>query len=139
MRVKMDFMKPDPDYLKTLLAAFRDAPAPTTDINKLSNAGLPTNTDEFWFHLRLLNDRGFVKREDDEPGVGLERGGLGDDDYVCSVVPLRLTDSGHEFAEAMNNSKVFAAVRKSFVGSSLAIMRDIAVAALKAEITKHGL
>jgi len=33
-------MKPDAEYLKTLLGAFRNAPHPTTDIEELKEAGL---------------------------------------------------------------------------------------------------
>jgi hypothetical protein len=55
-----------------------------------------------------------------------------------SVVPLRLTASGHEFAEAMGHSKAFAAVKSSLVTSSLSVMKEIAVAAFKAELSRHG-
>ena len=53
------------------------------------------------------------------------------------VIPLRLTSSGHEFAEAMENSKVLQTLKKSFVGASISMMRDVAVTMFKAEIAKH--
>jgi hypothetical protein len=130
-------MKPDPDYIKRLLAAFQDSPEPATDINELEARGLSYETPEFYFHLRLLNDQGFVEREDGKSGLGVEK--MLDGQTVWSVVSLRLTAAGHEFAEALNNSKAFEAVKKSLVSSSLSIMRDIAVAVLKAEVGRHGL
>lgn len=128
-------MKPDPEYTKRLLEAFRDAPEPTTDINELQECGLSYETAEFYFHLRLLDDDGFVERDDGEPGVGVAGSG---GHYIWSAFPLRLTASGHEFAEAMANKTAFAAVKRSFASSSLSIMREIAVSVLKAEVAKHG-
>lgn len=130
-------MKPDPDYIKRLLAAFQDSPGPSTDINELEARGLSYETPEFYFHLRLLNDQGFVEREDEKPGLGVEKSL--DGSTMWSVIPFRLAAAGHEFAEALNNNKAFEAVKKSLVSSSLAIMRDIAVAVLKAEVGRHGL
>ncbi len=129
-------MKPDPDYIKRLLLAFQDAPDPTTDIRELKQKGLSYEDPEFYFHLRLLNDQGFVERDDGEPGLGADAVLAGN--YSWSVIPLRLTASGHEFAEAMSHSKAFAAVKHSLVTSSLSVMRDIAVAAFKMEISRHG-
>lgn len=130
-------MKPDPDYIKRLLVAFQDAPGPTTDVEELKQRGTPYEEPRFEFHLRLLQDQGFVERDDGEPGLGIETY-TGGEPY-WSVIPLRLTASGHEFAEAMGHSKAFAAVKSSLVTSSLSIMRDVAVAAFKTELSRHGI
>jgi hypothetical protein len=130
-------VKPDPEYTKKLLEAFEDSPEPTTDIDELQSRGLDYRTPEFYFHLRLLNDNGFVERDDEEPGIGVSRSL--DGNYSWAAIPLRLTADGHTFAEAMRSNSGFQAVRNSLVKSSLSIMRDIAVAAFKAEIAKHGI
>lgn len=130
-------MKPDPEYTRKLLIAFEESPEPTTDIQELKESGLDYQSKEFMLHLRLLEDNGFVSREDGEWGLGLDRSA--DGLYTWNVLPLRLTASGHEFAEAMRNEHGFQAVRKSLVKSSLNIMRDIAVTAFKAELVKYGL
>lgn len=129
-------MRPEPEYTRQLLTAFENSPEPTTSIFELKLHGFDYLSNEFYFHLRLLNDGGFVEREDREPGIGVERSidGL----YSWSDLPLRLTASGHEFAAAMENEHGFQAVKKSLVKSSLSMMRDIAVTALKAELVKHG-
>jgi hypothetical protein len=129
-------MKPDPAYTKKLLEAFEDSPQPTTDIQELQRLGLDYETPEFYFHVRLLDDGGFIERDDEEPGLGVERSA--DRALFWSVVPLRLTASGHTFAEAMRSHSGFQAVKKSLVGSSLNIMRDITVSAFKAELAKHS-
>jgi hypothetical protein len=88
-----------------------------------------------YFHLRLLNDQDFLRRDDDEPGIGVSANIDGGLSFV--TVPLRLTASGHEFADGLNNSRVMAKV-KSLASSSLGIMREVAVAVLRAEAVKHG-
>jgi hypothetical protein len=130
-------VKPDPDYIKKLLVAFQESPDPTTDINELNERGLSYTTPEFYFHLRLMNDQGFVEAESSSDGLGVKRSL--DGQYQWSSIPLRLTAPGHEFAEAMNNNKAFETVKKSLVSSSIGIMRDIAVTALKMELTQHGI
>jgi hypothetical protein len=128
-------MKPDPEYLKQLLTAFQGAPNPTTDIRELEGAGLSLDDPKFEFHLMLLQDGGFVESESRAGGIGLSKGA--DGSIQWSVIPLRLTASGHEFAEAMGNSRVLQTLKKSFVGASLSTMRDVAVAIFKAKLAKH--
>lgn len=130
-------MKPNPEYTRKLLTAFEEATEPTTDIYELKERGLDFESKEFMFHLRLLEDDGFVEREDREPGIGLVRSV--DGIYSWSVLPLRLTSGGHEFAVAMQSEHGFQAVKKSVIIPGLRLMRDIAVGALKAELVKHGL
>ncbi len=125
-------MRPNPDYLKRLLTAFQDATNPTTDIQELGAAGLPFDDPEFEFHLRLLNDQGYVERNDGRPGIGLSG-------EMWSVIPLRLTAAGHEFAEALSDNKVFAVVKKNLVGASIGTIKEVAVGLLRAELTKHGI
>jgi hypothetical protein len=133
-------MKPDPEYLKQLLTAFQDAPNPTTDIRELKAAGLPFDDPRFEFHMMQLRDNGFVECAGERPvrdqtGIGLSKSA--DGSSMWSVVPLRLTASGHEFAEAMGNSKALQTLKKDFVGASISTMRDVAVAIIKAQITLH--
>jgi hypothetical protein len=128
-------MKPDPEYLKQLLAAFQDAPSPTTDLTELQAAGPSIDDPKFEFHMMLLRDGGFVESELSTGGIGLSKSA--DGHIQWSVIPLRLTASGHEFAEAMQNNKVMTTLKDKFVGASIGTMRDVAIAALKAEIAKH--
>jgi hypothetical protein len=133
-------MKPDPEYTRKLLTAFEEAPEPTTDLEELQERGIDCESKGFRFHMQLLEDDGFVRREDGEWGLGLDRSA--DGLYTWNVLPLRLTASGHEFAQAMENSHGFQAVKraaeKSLLPASLSLMRDVAVGALRAELAKHG-
>jgi len=124
-------MKPDPEYLKQLLTAFRDAPNPTTDIRELEGAGLSLEDPEFVFHMMLLQDDCFVESASQAGGIGISS------TAPWSVIPLRLTAAGHQFAEAMEDKKVLQTLKNSFVGASISTMRDVAVTIIKAEIAKH--
>jgi hypothetical protein len=127
-------MTPDPEYLKGLLTAFRDSPEPTTDIEELAEAGFSYADSSFFFHMLLLRDQGFVT-DDDDNSLGIDRGAGGDVQW--SVIPLRLTAGGHEFADALGNNKVMAVIKKSFAGVSISTMSQVASSLLKGEITQH--
>jgi hypothetical protein len=55
-------MKPDAEYPKTLLGAFRNAPHPATDIQELKEVGIDCTKPVFEFHMFLLVDRGYIER-----------------------------------------------------------------------------
>ena len=55
-------MKIDHEYLKGLLEAFEASEGPQTDIKKLKKQGFDYATEEFLFHMRLLDDRGSFAR-----------------------------------------------------------------------------
>ena len=128
-------MRPDAQYIKGLLTAFQDSPEPTITIDELKLLGFSHETKEFYFHIRLFHDQGFVERDDEKEGLGTIR--VGYDDVQWYVVPLRLTASGHEFAEALNSQAGWQAVKKSAISTSLSMMKDLAVAAFKAEMMGH--
>jgi Hypothetical protein (DUF2513) len=70
------------------------------------------NNDQFVFHMDILDDLGFLERDDREPGFGLTRGL--DGHMSWSVLPLRLTAQGHHFIEALRNKEVWATLKRDF-------------------------
>jgi hypothetical protein len=128
-------VKPDAEYLKRLLSAFRNAPKPTTDIEELKEAGIDYEEPVFEFHMCLLVDGRYIESTLGPGDFGMSRGV---DGYVSwSVIPLRLTAAGHEFAEGLENTRAFETVRKDFVGASISTIRDVVVGVIKAEIGRH--
>lgn len=116
-------MKIDHDYLKKLLEACEAAPAPIFDIEEIKAAGLDYGTDQFVFHMSILNDLGVVERDDGEPGFGLARGA---DGYISwAVLPLRLTAQGHQFIEALRNKEVWATIKRDFKNASINTLMDV--------------
>ncbi|WJV61368.1 DUF2513 domain-containing protein [Pectobacteriaceae bacterium C52] len=115
-------MKIDHEYLKGLLEAFEASGEPQTDINKLKRAGYDYGTNEFLFHMRLLDDRNLIARTDGTFGIGFSE--AADDDGSWSVLPLRLTASGHDFLEAIRNKEVWNTVKTGFKDASIGTIVD---------------
>ena len=128
-------MKPNPDYLKKILTAFRDAPNPTIDLLELESAGIDYEEPSFEFHMHLLLDDGAIESDSQAIGFGLQTSPDGYKQW--SVIPLRLTASGHNFAEALQSSTVMTFVKKNLTAASVTTIRELAVAAAKAELAKR--
>jgi hypothetical protein len=88
-------MKTDPEYLKRLLAAFKNAPHPTTDLIELERAGFTRSDPKFEFHIAYLRHKGYL--EVDDEGMAMLK--HADQHIQSSVIPFRLTPTGHKFAE----------------------------------------
>jgi hypothetical protein len=116
-------MKIDQDYLKKLLEICEAAPTPIFDIEELKAAGVDYDTDQFIFHMSILNDLGVVERDDGEQGFGLVRGIDGFKSWA--VLPLRLTAQGHQFIEALRNKEVWATIKRDFKDASVNTLWDV--------------
>jgi hypothetical protein len=116
-------MKIDHDYLKKLLEACEAAPAPIFDIEELKAAGLDYETDQFVFHMHILNDLGVIERDDGDPGFGLIRSADGFPSWA--VLPLRLTAQGRQFIEALRNQQVWATIKRDFKDASVSTLLDV--------------
>ncbi len=84
--------------------------------------------------MATLNDQGFIEREDGDTGFGLQKslGGC----LSWSVLPLRLTASGHQFIEALSNKHVWAEIKRSFKDASIATLRDVSLKLLDAYVKR---
>lgn len=116
-------MKIDQEYLKGLLEVFENAEEPTIDVNELEELGFNTEDSRLIFHLQLLADQGFVKREDGRHGLGYTKGA--DGHVTWFAIPLRLTSQGHTFIEALRNSDVWNTVKSEFKEASMSTMYNV--------------
>ncbi len=91
--------------------------------------------DKFLFHIQILEDQGFVEPLDKKSDLGYEilLGGQ----YRWNSRPLRLTASGHEFAEAVNKSEIWEIMKEEFKDSSLSTLKSAAATLLKAFAKKQ--
>jgi hypothetical protein len=87
-------VKIDHDYLKKLPEACQASEKPTFDIEGLRVAGFHYYDPQFEFHMMILADQGFIEQDDGSPGFGLTKSM--DGFHQWSVLPLRLTASGHQ-------------------------------------------
>lgn len=89
-------MKINNQYLKKLLEAFETSTNPALDLCDLVKLGFNYEEDEaFAFHMQFMNDKGYIEREDRGSGFGYDK--AADGAVMWSVLPLRITASGHEF------------------------------------------
>ncbi len=127
-------MKIDQDYLKRLLQVCQASEKPTFDIEDLKARGFDYNDPQFEFHMRILDDQCLIEQDDGDPGIGLTKS---IDGFLSwSVLPLRLTASGHEFIEALENEEVWATIKRNFKDASIGTLRDVAMKLLNAYAEK---
>jgi hypothetical protein len=69
-----------------------------------------------------------------DSGFGLTKGA--DGFLSWSVLPLRLTASGHQFIEALSNKEVWATIKHSFKDVSIETLRSVALKLLDGYATK---
>lgn len=122
-------MKIDQDYLKNLLEICQASEGPTFDIESLKASGIDYDTPQFEFHMRILTDRGFIERDDGDPGFGLIKGIDGFRSWA--LLPLRLTASGHQFIEALENKEVWAAIKHGFKDASIDTLKKVSLELLE--------
>jgi len=125
-------MRIDHEYLKLLLKSFVESDTAYIDAEAISSA-LKTEIDEkLLFHLEILNDKGVVKRDGDNTGIGMLLGASGD---ICySLVPLRLSAEGHEFYEAISKPEIWKKLKANFENVTLDTLMTAAKELLKEAI-----
>lgn len=122
-------MKIDQDYLKRLLETCQASEKPTFDIEDLKADGFDYNDKQFEFHMAILVDQGFIEQDDGDPGFGLAKSL--DGFLSWSVLPLRLTASGHQFIEALSNKEVWAAIKSGFKDASITTLKTVSLKLLE--------
>jgi hypothetical protein len=122
-------MKIDTDYLKKLLEACQASENPTFDIASLDAAGLDHRASQFEFHMMILCDQGFIERDDGDSGIGIFKSADGFASW--SILPLRLTASGHQFVEALSNKEVWAAIKHGFKDASITTLKTVSLKLLE--------
>ena len=109
-------MRIDITYIKELLDIILDHDSPDFNINHPKIAplwhedGEPLN--KFVFHMEILEDQDLIESSTKNPGLGFKRFSNGE--YGVSVIPLRLTADGHQFAADLNKPGVLEQLRTTF-------------------------
>ncbi|MCA1859299.1 DUF2513 domain-containing protein [Janthinobacterium sp. HSC-3S05] len=127
-------MKIDQNYLKTLLEACQATEQPTFNIEDLHVAGIDHKNPQFEFHMKILTDQNFVERDDGEDGFGLYKTIDGLNSWA--LMPLRLTGTGHEFIEALENKEVWETIKRDFKGASLGTLKTVSMQLLDGYVKK---
>ena len=128
-------MKIDHEYLKQLLAACQSTDGPTFDIEDLQAAGIDYRAPECECHMAILTDKGFMELEGGDPGFGMFKSVDGFASW--SVLPLRLTASGHDVIDTIQNPEVWS-MTKAAMKTVGHVGLDVFVQIAKAEAKRFA-
>ena len=123
-------MKRDLELARSILLAVEASPEAAPHWDKLE-LGQDVGREEFWGHVRLLQDAGYLMpiREVQMHMVKL-RGGL------------EISSAGHDFLDATRDPAIWRKAKagaKKVGGVSLKMLGDIATALVRAEAVKLGI
>ena len=114
-------MRIDLEYFGALFAVFLDSEKAYIDFNDIQNSNVKVVvndelSDKFIFHLQLAIDSQLIGRNS---GVAYNLKDLGfipmlDGSTSISIIPLRLTQRGHDFASSLNNKEVMDKLKTEF-------------------------
>ncbi|GIU50272.1 DUF2513 domain-containing protein [Shewanella sp. KT0246] len=101
------------DYIEVMLNRALDHPDAQFDLNLFNDLWNEESKEaEFFFHLEILDDLNVIENTIDSSGLGFRR--CGDGQYIISIVPLRLTAHGHDFAAALTKAGVLETLKTTF-------------------------
>ncbi|MDU3157735.1 MAG: hypothetical protein E7B34_19145 [Hafnia alvei] len=129
-------MQTDLDYLKGMLDVFINSDRPLIAATELKDAGYGISTEKGLFHYYQLIERGYVSNHFLEIGdpkkLGLAIGLSGISEWSANI---RLTASGQEFAETLQQKNVFEKL-KGISDQPLSVLKDVGVELLKSYAKK---
>ena len=107
-------MRIDIDYIKILLEKILDHDEPDFTISIVRELwDDDAKLKQLVFHMELMEDQGLIESSTSSQGVGFGRLG-GGNGFTVSVIPLRLTSDGHDFAAALIKPGVFESLTSTF-------------------------
>ncbi|HKM38054.1 MAG TPA: hypothetical protein VJY83_10520 [Thiopseudomonas sp.] len=114
-------MRVNLEYFGSLLNVFLDSDKAHVDFNDIVNAGIETKVDgkiseKLIFHLQLALDNQLIGKRSDSAETLKDIGIIQmlDGSTTISIVPLRLTQRGHDFALSLNNKEVMDKLKTEF-------------------------
>ena len=114
-------MKIDLDYMAELLKVYLDSKSAHVDLNDLINSDIEVKSEDsfsekFIFHMELALDNQLIGTRNGpayalkDIGISFSANGMA----ICWIVPLRLTQLGHDFAATLANKEVLEKLKTEF-------------------------
>ena len=107
------------EYIKNFLELVLESDHPDFNLNNENFKCFIVNDIELnklVFHLEILEDQGLLQNSSNKiQGIGFSRSGSGD--LRVSIIPLRLTAQGHQFASDLVKPGVVEKLKTSFKDS----------------------
>ena len=113
-------MKIDLEYYKKLFSAFLESDQAHITYEDLINAGVEVSiedelSEKFIFHMQLCIENCLITNDKQEcsnlESIGI--GGNKSNSYIIDI-PMRLSQSGQDFAATLNNKEVFDKLKSEF-------------------------
>jgi hypothetical protein len=124
-------MRIDLDYMAAILAVFLDSEKAHIDFDDIQSSGLQISThdqldEKFIFHLQLALDNQLLGKRTG-PAFNLNDIGISQSidgmDSIC-ITPIRLTQTGHDFACTLNNKEVLLKLKSEFKDAPFKVIFD---------------
>lgn len=136
-------MKIDLDEMKRLLNVFLESPQPYVTIKELGVLdGTDDDSGKVIAHLLLMAENGFISSLQLETGfdsLGLRPSyGSSGVRWNFAIRPIRLTQSGHDFASVLNQRPVFERLKEEAQEAPVALLRKVG-SALTEKLLKEKL
>ena len=136
-------MKIDLDEIKRQLNVFLDAPETFITLDDLGFTAPDLNhegKDRIAFHLLLIAENGCISNDILETGakvIGLKltRESTGNV-WTHQIYPLRLTQSGHDFATLLNQQPILERLKTEAKEAPFSLLRDIGLGLAKGFLEK---
>lgn len=115
-------MEIDLNYIKGMLNVWKQSEKPSITINDLADNGFSiysedkrSTNDKFIFHYQLLVENQLISNMQLEHATMKNTGiGLVHNNCTLTIVDLRLTQLGHDFASTLDNREVFERLKSDF-------------------------
>ncbi|KHE13032.1 hypothetical protein OI71_21715 [Aeromonas hydrophila] len=131
-------MKLNIDYLSGMLKVFLNSERPFITLEDLATAGYSIENHDTLFHYLLLVEEGYISTMKLDKGNPEKLGvyfNYRDGTVDWSDVPIRLTNSGLEFAESLNSKDVFERL-KQIGDQPMSVFKDVGLELLKSYAKK---
>ena len=110
-------MKKNWEVIREILIRLESSPTPNTALNAKSFPGY--SEQEVAYHMRLLNDAGYVKANILESRSG--------DGHIAAALARQLTNSGHDLLDTIRNDTVWSKVKDKFATSGVEMTFDLII------------
>jgi hypothetical protein len=109
-------MRIDIEYIKSLLDVALENDHPDFRIDHEDIKSLWSGDDEklnkLVFHMEILEDQNLIENSINSNGIGFRR--MSNGQFIVSIIPLRLTAQGHQFASDLTKPGVIEQLTTSF-------------------------
>lgn len=122
-------MQIDLDYMARMLGVFIEAETAHISLREMERSGIQVAGDrgideKFLFHFQLAAENGLISNQDIEvkglKSLGITIGAGGG--VSLASTPIRLTQSGHDFAKALKNKEVLGKLRSELKDAPFSVI-----------------